>query len=360
MQARLYKPNELCSCRLQGRSGSITLSRSITSTFDVLGLAHYNSVPDRSEFLWAGPGSARFWGSFLALIPTYARCGGRMNLLPLFTGRQLLLLAPENGNRDGGVGEHWQDASRYNRLLSNMQRLRGRIYVSDGAINSWDLTSDGRHIQTADRESWHVLSVDSRDRVYGCSRYRPFDYDVSFDQLGVGKSELANSEVWRGHLRAAVRAEMQRARMRGFNFAEVGGWALSEEMRHGTEALRIALATYSLAQALGGCIGLTTATIRHCSSAILRKIGGSSLEHDGIRIPRYFDYRYNCDMEILRFDSSQPNPKFQAWIDGLSAELRRVTVVSSGIPDRVPAGIRPAVEREPAPMFSALPSVLLT
>jgi hypothetical protein len=283
-----------------------------------------------------------------------------MNLLPLFAGRQLVLLAPEHGSRDAGLGKESPDASRYNRLLSNMQRLRGRIYAADGAIQSFDLTSDGRHIQPADRESWHVLSVDGRDRVYGCSRYRPFDHEVSFDQLGVGKSELASSELWRGSLQAAVRSEMRMAFSRGLSFAEVGGWALSDEMRHSTEALRIALATYSLAQILGGCIGLTTATIRHCSSAILRKIGGSSLEYQGVRIPRYFDSSYNCDMEILRFDSNEPNPKYRTWIDRLSAELSGVTVVSSGRPEFVAARAGMPAERESLPVFSALPSVLLT
>ena len=283
-----------------------------------------------------------------------------MKLVPCFSGRQLLLLAPEAADPDVGLGRHDPNPSRYSRLLGNMQRLRGRIYLGDGAISSLELTSDGRHIQSVDRQSWHVLSVDSRDRVYGCARYRPFDRQVAFDQLGVGQSELANSEVWRSRLQSAVFGEMRRAFARGLSFVEVGGWALAEEMRHGTEALRIVLATYSLAQALGGCIGVTTATIRHCSSAILRKIGGAPLEIDGIEIPRYFDYRYNCDMEILRFDSNEPNPRFRPWIERLSSELSAVAVVGGGIPESVAASSGTSVAPDTFIPFPTLPSVLLT
>jgi hypothetical protein len=261
-----------------------------------------------------------------------------MNALVSLSGRQLLLLAPEGRHPDNGFGRFRIDGSRYGRLLANMQRLRGRIYHEDGAINTWDLTSDGRHVQSMDRHSWHVLLVDPRDRVYGCARYLPFDFDVEFSQLGVSRSQLASSDVWRPKLKRAVEAERRLAVDRGLSLVEVGGWALAEEMRHGTEALKIALAMYSLAQALGGCIGLTTATVRHCSSAILRKIGGRPLEVDGCRIPGYFDYRYNCDMEILRFDSSAPNPKYLPWMERVGAELTSMAIVGWFRPESLAAG----------------------
>ena len=76
-------------------------------------------------------------------------------------------------------------------------------------------------------------------------------------------------------------------------------------------------------------------------------------------MPRYFDYRYNCDMEILRFDSSEPNPKYRSWIDRLCAELSAVSVVSTGLPEAA-AAFAGAPELEPANAFRALPTVLLT
>ena len=109
---------------------------------------------------------------------------------------------------------------------------------------------------------------------------------------------------------------------------EVVGWALSKERRCTGEALRTALATYSLAEILGGCIGLATATVRHRSASILRRIGGRSLEFGGEMLPPYYDPQYKCEMEIVRFKSDAPNHKYRRWIDQISASLLDVPVLS--------------------------------
>jgi hypothetical protein len=82
-----------------------------------------------------------------------------------------------------------------------------------------------------------------------------------------------------------------------------------------------------MARLLGGCIGVTTATERHCSASILRRIGGQPLMTQGIEIPRYFDSRFDCEMEILRFDSARPNPRFERWIEELKSYLSGVPVI---------------------------------
>jgi hypothetical protein len=74
---------------------------------------------------------------------------------------------------------------------------------------------------------------------------------VGFDDLGVRESWLARCEEWGLSLKAAVESEIARAKQRGMAFSEVGGWAIVPEKRSTSEALRIALATYSLARILG-------------------------------------------------------------------------------------------------------------
>jgi len=219
-----------------------------------------------------------------------------------------------------------------------MQRLRGKVYLKDGAIKEWDLTSDGRHKQLADPESWHVLSVDYRDNVFGCARLRPYSFPFEYKHLAVAHSEIASMPEWRTRLERAVRAEIARAQAAGFSFVEAGGWALAEEVRCSTEALRIALTMYGLGQMLGGCIGLTTATLRHGSSLILRRIGGELLSDGDNPIPRYFDSRYNCDMEILRFNSSAPNPRYREWAEQVASDLVEIPVVGAA---RVPQSVNP-------------------
>jgi hypothetical protein len=118
------------------------------------------------------------------------------------------------------------------------------------------------------------------------------------------------------------------------NFVEVGGWAISAELRRTTEALRIALATYALADYLGGCVGLTTATRRHHSASVLKKIGGAPLRAGEAELPPYFDPDYECEMEILKFDSAAPNPKFEPWIEQLRVQLATVEVIAPSQPRR--------------------------
>jgi len=267
--------------------------------------------------------------------------------------RQLVLLAPAAFIAEPAFGTVESNPNRYAKLLGNMQRFRGRVYVGDGAISATDLCRDGRHRQGMDQDSWHVLSVDARDRVYGCARYRPYEHPVQFGQLGVSRSEIASSERWGTVLRNAVQREIAAASRRQMSFVEVGGWALSEELRCSTEALRIALSMYALADLMGGTIGLTTATVRHASSSILRKIGGTPLTVEDCELPRYYDTRYNCDMEILRFDSSAPNSRYAEWINRMTAELSVVHVITAG--DQMAAAAAVDAEAAHAPVFHMVP-----
>jgi hypothetical protein len=250
-----------------------------------------------------------------------------MRLLPTALKRRLLLLTPARLGGTVDFGQPDYDPTRYNRYFYAMQRLRGRVYLDDGAIDASALTADGRHCQTVDHHSWHVLSVDGNGRVWGCARYRQYPRSVSFGDLGVSRAELART-TWGAQLRHAVTTQIRVAQERGMSFVEVGGWALHEEVRYGAEALRIALATFGLADLLGGCIGLTTATVRHGSSTILRKIGGMSLGESGAELPKYFDPRYGCEMEILRFDSSRPNPRYADMIRRMEDDLSNVEVLT--------------------------------
>src|SRR5205085_1986583 len=85
--------------------------------------------------------------------------------------------------------------------------------------------------------------------------------------------------------------------------------------------------TYCLAQILGGCIGITTATLRHCSSSILRRIGAASLESAAGPLPAYFDPKFGCEMEVLSFDSDCPAPKYMVLVEKLRSEILRVPVI---------------------------------
>jgi hypothetical protein len=241
--------------------------------------------------------------------------------------RDLLLLAPADSQVPDSFLHVEDNPQRHTALLTQMQILRGTIYLQDGAITPSQLCSKGRHRHPVDEKSWHLLAVTSDGKVRGGARYRETSNRTAFSQLTIGVSSLAQSEVWGTKLRAAVEAELELARQKDVSYVEFGGWAVAAELRCKTEGLRIALAVYSLAQALGGCIGISNATRRHRSSSILRRIGGLPLVADGIELPAYYDPQYGCEMEIVRFDSSSPNPRYNGWIAQIRDHLRTVPVI---------------------------------
>jgi hypothetical protein len=242
---------------------------------------------------------------------------------------RLVLLAPPQARLPASFARIETGSQHHGRLLRSAQRLRGKLYREDGAIRDSEVSWDGRHEHPADEHAWHLLSLDGNGEVSACSRYISHPNKLHFSELGVRNAALADSTEWGTKLRIAIDAEVAEARRRGLAYVEVGGWALDSSLRRTAEAVRIALATYSLARILGGCIGVTTATRRHCSAAILRKIGGRPLRINQVELPPYYDPQYECEMELLRFDSAEPNPRFEVWIEDLRSHLLHSPVIQS-------------------------------
>ncbi len=221
------------------------------------------------------------------------------------------------------------NSARHADLLAQMQRLRGSIYLKDGALNAQQLSVDGLHQTPEDDRSWHLLMVDEQSRVDACVWYLDHSDGASFDRLRVKHCPLAEQPAWRNTLISAVESDLAEARRHRMSYAEVGGWAVAETSRCSSEGLVLALAGYSLGRLLGGSLGITTATVRHCSSTILRRLGGTHLELCGRPIPSYYDARYKCEMELLRFDSRRPSAKYSHLVELLKDKLTQAAVLVS-------------------------------
>ena len=241
--------------------------------------------------------------------------------------RRFVLLAPTSARIPALFSRTEADWTTYWKLLHEMQRLRGRVYAEDGAIDRSCLI-DGRHLSEADFSSWHLLVLNSQGRICGCLRLHEHPKPVVASELTIGHCALARSPEWGDALAGALKEELSFSTDSNLRFAELGGWALGEEIRGTTEALRFALATYAFWQMLGDAICLTTATHRHCSASILRRIGGQSLAHQGTDLPVYYDPQYDCKMEILKFYSWAPNPRYAVWIKQMREELSRVPIIT--------------------------------
>ena len=241
---------------------------------------------------------------------------------------RLVLLTPPDARIPATFENVEVNPGRHGELVADIQRLRGRVYLQEGAVEPHQLTHSGRHQTAEDESSWHLLMLDRLGRVAACVWYMDHDPTMPVERLRVRNCPLAHQPMWRDTLWGAVELELARARRDGLGYAEVGGWAVTESSRCTSEGLVLALAGYSLGRVLGGTLGMTTATVRHCSSTILRRLGGCDLRVGERDVPSYYDPRYKCDMELLRFDSRHPNPKYSGFVELLKDKLSEVLVIS--------------------------------
>ena len=241
--------------------------------------------------------------------------------------RRLILLAPSSARLPAMFNRPRVDRNRYWNLLHELQRLRGEVYLQDGAIEETSLV-DGRHHSDLDCSSWHLLVTDAHDRIRGCARFHEHARTAPVSELTAARCALARIPEWTDTFFSALRTEVAFSDYLDIPFVELGGWALGEEIRGTSEALRIALATYAFWQMFGGAISISTATRRHCASSILRRIGGRTLSHDGVELPAYYDPQYDCQMELLKFYAWAPNPRYAPWIDQMKEELSQIAIIA--------------------------------
>ena len=84
--------------------------------------------------------------------------------------QQLIVLAPQGSHIPSRFRNVVVDPQRHADILADMQRMRGRIYLDDGAVARWKLDTDHRHSTPADHESWHLVTLDDQGSVSGCVR----------------------------------------------------------------------------------------------------------------------------------------------------------------------------------------------
>jgi hypothetical protein len=237
------------------------------------------------------------------------------------------LLAPLHSRLSHEFARTIDDEQLYSHYLDSMQRLRGRVYLKDNAIKPCDLDREGRFHMPADEQSWHLLLVDEAQEVIGCAKYLVHSSHVPYHRLRISHSAIAKDPSWAERVRRAVEADLKRVRDEKLAYVEVGGWALAEEWRGTRAALEILVGSFALGQIWGGALGSCTATVRHSSSSMLRRLGGASFELGGESLPSYNDPEYDCTMELLRFDYRTPAQRFLPLIDQLKTTLRKLPVL---------------------------------
>ncbi|MEO8100717.1 MAG: hypothetical protein ABI811_23670 [Acidobacteriota bacterium] len=250
-----------------------------------------------------------------------------MQLTPAHMNSRLVILGPPNANLPGHFKNVVSDPRRHQELIDGVQRLRGNIYVADGAVKPHELSSGGRHVEPADPLAWHIIGIAPDGTPHSCLRHRPQENSARFQDLAVSKSAIANSPEWGAKTKAAVEDDLELARALGVPYLEVGGWAIAPDLRHTSEVLRLTLATYAVWRLMGGALGIGTVTLRHKSASIATRLGGSPLSFNGECLPQYEDPQYGCAMRLLRFSSEEMCPQFVSSVAEMEASLQQTPII---------------------------------
>jgi len=240
--------------------------------------------------------------------------------------QRLVILAPPALQVPACFRRVTADNSEREGLLAAVQKLRGAVYLSDGAVHASQLTADGRHVTPEDARAWHIVMRTLTGEITACSWYLEHGRSSSLQDIRVRNVAQHRPIGWMDRVGAAVTREMTIARVSKIPYAEAGGWAVAPGHRGPGEAMVPVFAMFSLSQALGGAIGLTMATMRHSSASILRRLGMAPLASGGEEIPSYFDPHYQCEMELLRFDTRNPGSKYAGVVSQLTQRLQDVPV----------------------------------
>jgi hypothetical protein len=235
--------------------------------------------------------------------------------------RNHTLIAPTTWHQERRFTDLVVDPTGHDDLIGAVQRFRGKAYLEDGALHPNQLTSDGRFCQPADYNSWHLVVQDDLGEVVSCARYYPLK-DPRFESTAASKSALAKSPQWRAKVKRAVEASIRQAAERGATFAELGGWCVANQSRNSAQALRTVLLMFALGEILGGTVGFSTATKRHSSSSILQRLGAQNAGIDGEALPSYYEPAFDCEMELLQFDSLRPAPRYAPRVAEYAALMK--------------------------------------
>jgi hypothetical protein len=140
--------------------------------------------------------------------------------------QRLVLVAPPEAEIPVAFSNAIGDPTLREALVRQAQRLRGAVYLEDGAIRREQVTADGRHCTPEDGQSWHLLFLDAANRVSSAIWFLLHDENVSVDQLRIRHCGLTHLRDWRDRVFAAAQSELARARLLVLAMAKSAGGRL--------------------------------------------------------------------------------------------------------------------------------------
>jgi hypothetical protein len=212
----------------------------------------------------------------------------------------------------------------YRSMIELIQEFRGDVYLQDGAIPASDLDTEGRHRSAYDERSWHFFTFDPEMHVTSCLRLIPYTARVHATDLRLNEVIERMPPALQDKYRSAVDQFIERAQL---GLAESGGWAIRKDLRTSSKAMVLAASGWSLGQLLGDYLCLSSSTTRHHTVDLLLRLGAFALEDQGCPLPTFFDSHYQCELQILGFDSRHPAEEFARTVEDIKEFLRTALIL---------------------------------
>lgn len=189
-------------------------------------------------------------------------------------------------------------------MLSEAQRLRGRRYLEDGAIQPEDLDSEGRHVSRYDDQAYHLLWLSEAEEVLGCirvnvspvfssgSRLNLFQVGATLDRLDPRESTEMRFGLAQALAERAIVFQPEEPLV-----IVIGGWVVEPAARINPG---LNFGCLWLQRQLDALAGFSVATDRNHSHRILKKGGGHPITFsDGKEL--FYDSHYDCQMGLLLY-----------------------------------------------------------
>jgi hypothetical protein len=237
-------------------------------------------------------------------------------------GLELIIIPPLFPNPDCNcvIGETFPSIAEHCDAISEVQRFRGRVYFADSAIPASALDEKGRHSQDFDFENYHLCLRKLDGRIVACLRMRLHERAAEVRDLWLHDLITRMHPELTESCYAALNSLFELSKRDNVRIGEVGGWAVDAEFRNQRVSTLLPIAGWSLYQLIGDALVVASATTRHHSSAILKRIGGFALMLEDEQLPSFMDDFHGCEMELLGFDSRRPDPKYKKLV----AELKEL------------------------------------
>src|SRR5262245_29480124 len=218
-------------------------------------------------------------------------------------------------------GETFSSFVEHAAAISEIQRFRARVYVAHGALPASALDGRGRHFQWFDFENHHLCLRNGAGQIRGCLRLRLHNRGVKLHDLRIHELIRRLPMPLAETCNRAVVALLERSCSEGLRFGDVGGWAVDEELRQSRVSVLLPVACWVVYPILHHVLAVASATTRHQSSEILKRIGGFALRYGSEELPQFVDDFHGCEMELLGFDSRSPQPRYERTVADLKAYL---------------------------------------